>query len=193
MKFREYLNESVDYGQLKKAYNQYRLAQDSGKDTKKLAKKVKDIADKLRKQNFNGDLVKTDGIDWEDRLSSINEAKVMTAIEAVTAIMKNKHITKNVKEFDGDVYFEMKDVSGSLRLSKRIGNSVGYGEITGCSAGEVGYFDSAIAAILGTNDAVAYIKLSVNEDLLKEVIDISGAKQVSDSEYKKNHKEIVGA
>lgn len=87
--FRE-LVEGKDYGELKRAYNAFKFAKDQGKDTKKLIKKVQAIADKLRKQNFDGDLVKTDGIDWEDRLSTINEDKVQVDSSIAVKGLKGK-------------------------------------------------------------------------------------------------------
>jgi len=125
------------------------------------------------------------------KFKDLFEAKVQTAEEAINSILKSKYSTANVKEFDGDLYFEMKDVQGTLRLSKKIGNSVGYGEINGSSGGQVGFYDSAVAAILGNKDAVAYIKLTLRDELLNNAIQLAKAKQVSNSEYKKNHKNIV--
>jgi len=108
----------------------------------------------------------------------------------INIILKNKYFTKNVVTFDEELYFELSDVKGAIRLAKKLGKIVGYGEILSASGGKIGYFDSYISAIMG-KEAKAYIKITFVEGIIKDLIYLTDAKILSDTEYKLNHKKII--
>ena len=108
----------------------------------------------------------------------------------ISAIMKNKHYAKNAVVFDNELYFEMKDVDGAIRLAKKLGKVVGYEEILSVHGGKIGYFDSHIEAIVGIGSK-AYISVTLTNGITKDVIELANAKVRTDSEYKSNHKIII--
>jgi len=108
----------------------------------------------------------------------------------ITSIMKNKYYMKNAVEFDDELYFEMSDDQGAIRLSKKLGGYAGFGEILSIGGGHIGYYDSAIQAILGS-EAEAYMLITLTTGITPDIIKLTNAKKISDSEYKSNHKKIV--
>ena len=121
----------------------------------------------------------------------INEKSLDYTKEGViTAIMKNKHYSKNAVVFDDELYFEMKDVDGAIRLVKKLGKSIGYEEILSVNGGKIGYYDSSIEAIIGIGSK-AYISITLTNGITKDVIQLTKAKVRTDAEYKSNHKKII--
>jgi len=109
----------------------------------------------------------------------------------ITSIMKNKYYMKNAVVFDKELYFEMSDVQGAIRLSNKLSKIVGYGEVLSCGGGQIGFYDSSIEAIMGIGSK-AYMRVTLDDGITPDIIKFASAKKISDAEYKSNHKKIVG-
>jgi hypothetical protein len=123
----------------------------------------------------------------------VKENEDTQLIKAITSIMKSKHYAKNAAIFEGTIYFEFKDVQGSIRLHKKISDYMFYANTAkASSAGEVGFYDSYIAAILDNKDAVAYMKIEFNGDIPGEYQNMTKAVIVKQADYQRRLKEING-
>jgi hypothetical protein len=118
--------------------------------------------------------------------------KDYSTLGTITSILKNTNYTKNAVVYGDEMYFGMKNDKGALNLSRKLGKTFGDGdEISGLGGGPIRSNDSAIAAILG-KDVVAYVSIEFNEAPAAKFISAAKAKVMTDSEYRKNHREIVG-
>jgi len=123
----------------------------------------------------------------------IAESEDKGLVKAIKAIMKNKHFAKNVAVFDRTLYFEFKDTNGAMRISKKVTDDALYeGEIKSIGAGVVGFYQSYIAAILDNKETSAYLEIVFNNDVPSDIISLSKAVKVSNSDYQKRLKEING-
>ena len=117
--------------------------------------------------------------------------KDYSTLGTITSILKNTNYTKNAVVYGDEMYFGMKNDKGALNLSNKLGKTFDYGdEISSLSGGKIGFSDSIAAAILG-KEVVAYVVIEFKEAPAAKFISAAKAKVMTDSEYRKNHRELA--
>ena len=113
--------------------------------------------------------------------------KELGTLGIINSILKNTNYTKKAVVYGDEMYFGMKNEKGASNLYKKLSDWVG-DEISGIGYGKTRQTD---AAIIG-EDVVAYISIEFNKAPTAKFISAAKAKVMTDSEYRKNHREIVG-
>ena len=141
-------------------------------DMDKLAK-IRKMLDREKKKGFKESV-------------ELTEANTLGTIKS---ILKNVNYTKNAVAYGDEMYFGMKNSNGALRLKKKL--VFDDDEMSGLGAGGIKPYDPIISAILG-KDEVAYIVIEFNKTPISaKFISAAKAKVMTDSEYRKNSRQIV--
>ncbi len=109
-------------------------------------------------------------------------------IQGIKKILKNKAFKKNVKEFDNNLYFEISDTKSALRLQNRLADEITY-DSNGFAGGEIGFYKQYMKAIFDT-DAQAYLEIRFPGKVPQDIMELTKADTVSDTEYQKRFKAL---
>ena len=112
--------------------------------------------------------------------------------DGIKILLRNKSYMKNVKEFHGVLYFEMKDVKSAIRVKNRIIDYIldGSGRVSEVGASVVlGSVAPTVTAILNNKDAVAYIHIDFKGHVPNHIMKLAKVKKVSEEEYQYIYKQ----